>query len=64
MSIMYMHGEARKDVPRVPYHRPAANQNQLTVLLPTTVAQGQDIDTFLTTHCRPIRIKIEGKEKE
>lgn len=45
-------------------HRPAANQIQLTVLLRTTIAQGQDIDTFLTTHFLQIRIKTEGKEKK
>jgi len=48
----------------VVYHRPATNQIQLTALLRTTVAQVQDIDTFLTTHFCSIRIKIEGKEKK
>ena len=62
MNIMsYMESNGRMFVG---YHRPAANQIQLTVLLSTTTAQSQDIDTFLTTHFRPICITIEGKEKK
>ena len=36
----------------------------MTVLLPTTTAQGPDIYTYLTAHFRPIRIRYEAKEEK